>query len=49
MMISINELFKILLTIFLFPFVSFIFLMLLVLSIHYFIYEALWQNKESKD
>jgi hypothetical protein len=48
-MISIKELFKILLTIFLFPFVSLIIFMILVLSIHYFIYEALWQNKESKD
>ena len=47
MMIGIKEFLKTLLTIFLFPFVSFIFLMLLVLSIHYFIYEALWQNKES--
>jgi len=49
MMIVINEFFKILLTILLFPFVSLIFLMILILSIHYFIYEALWQNKESKD
>ena len=42
-----NEFIKILLTIFLFPFVSLIIFMILILSIHYFIYEALWQNKES--
>ena len=42
-----NEFFRILLTIFLFPIVSLVIFMILILSIHYFIYEALWQNKES--
>jgi len=42
-----NEFFRILLTIFLFPFVSLIIFMILILSIHYFIYEALWKNQKS--